>query len=781
MAIAKKLIVFWIYTILLLALLATGFVAQVEYQSALNALVRTLENNVARSTALPYAFYQLNTTTLERSMDALHESSAVTAAHAYSSSADIIATRQYPGEIIAPTPEFSAMRSGTGDAESTLVEVTGDTQSSGEGLWSALFSSDPIVHLTVPVLSPVNPLIPNLKPDDFLQANSAPSTNSSLMVIGYVHFAINRSVILDSVSATVSWVFIAAFLALLLCAGLFYLMVAPSLIALRQLEQHASRILSGRQEANKPLSENSEFTDIAKVLNSVAEGAQEQTRDLGLQHKLLLLKADESASQLNQRDEELVKASQEISEARAKLHQIANYDHLTALPNRQLFSEQLNMLVRMSARDARPLAILFLNLNNFHRINESLGRSAGDSLLKEVAQKLVGTIRSSDTLAHYVDAKPELNISRLGGDEFALVLSHLENIDHAGLVAQRITATLLEPVTISGHELVISTSIGIAASPRNGTDVEDLLRCASTAMYQAKRKRVGFLFYSDDMEVAGEDDLRMETELRKAIDRNELSLHYQPQVDTSNGSIICAEAFMRWEHPEYGYVSPARFIRLAEKMGLLWELGDWVLVEACRQIKAFRDEGIDLPRIAINIAPQQFRPAFVERVREVLTTAGLPASTLELGLAEAILMDNDSGVSRFLEDLKDIGVYLSLENFGTSHAPLNYLSRHPLDELKIDRSFIVNCDTDKNSASLVKAIIAMASSLNLHTVAEGVETEGEYRFLAKNGVGIMRGYLFSKPVPANELQKLLLVPWHYMSQIQRMALIEGLSSTHDAD
>jgi len=333
-------------------------------------------------------------------------------------------------------------------------------------------------------------------------------------------------------------------------------------------------------------------------------------------------------------------------------------------------------------------------------------------------------------------------------------------------------------MTIEGHELVVKPIIGIAVAPRNGMDAENLLRKATTAMHHARSISEGnFLFYKDDMEDTGQGDLKMESELRKAIERDELSLHYQPQVDTSNGSIICAEALLRWEHPEFGQVSPARFIPLAEKTELIQELGDWVLVEACRQMNVFKEQGLELPRIAVKISPRQIQPAFVTRLRDVLQSSNLSPSTLELGLSEAILMDHDSNVLNFLQELKEVGVYLSLENFGTGHAPIGYLSRHPLDEIKIDRSFVADCDKRKSAASLVKAIIAMANSLELRTVAEGVETEGEYRFLADNGVDTMRGYLFSKPVPAAELQQLLVVPWHYMAQLQRMALMAELASS----
>jgi predicted signal transduction protein with EAL and GGDEF domain len=370
-----------------------------------------------------------------------------------------------------------------------------------------------------------------------------------------------------------------------------------------------------------------------------------------------------------------------------------------------------------------------------------------------------------------------MNISRFGEDEFAFVLSQLDCIDSAGMVAQRVTERLAEPIIIHDQELVVGSSIGIAIAPRNGMDVEALIRCASTAMQHAKStSNSNLLFYKDDMEPTDQDEFKIESELRKAIERNELSLHFQPQVDTTSGAIICAEALLRWENSELGLVSPGRFIPLAEKMGLIWELGDWVLVEVCRRMKALKEQGLELPRIAINISPQQLRPEFITRVRDVLHAVNLSPSILELGLAAVILTDNDSHITKFLQQLKETGVYLSLDNFGTNHAPISYLGRYPLDEIKIDRSFVLNCDTRKDAAKLVKAIVAMARSLDLGIVAEGVETAGEYRFLAANGVTIMRGYLFSKPVPAAELEKLLVVPWHFMPQLQRMALIRELVS-----
>jgi len=777
MTIARKVTIIFIALSLLLSCIASGYVAQRAYQLALDKLVATALAQVSNRPDLQLYFYRHDESRLEQLLGEFLTSNAVHIAIAYTNLGEVMARRDRSDSKSRNIPSLQTTRENISVTDTGLVAFDSEKQPSGTGLWSFLNENDRTIYLTMPVFSPVNPVTKGLGLSDFAEALSEPGANNSLVVIGFINLAIDRSSLLLDIRTEVIRVFIFSMALLMLCAIPIYLISKRALTSLAQLKQTASDIMSGIDARKLDITEDNEFKNIAELLNSFLDNSASQKYEVGLDHKLLLLKADERASQLSMRDQQLSEASEEISAAREQMHRLANYDHLTSLPNRQLFTEQLELLLRLCARDAKPLAVLLLNLNNFGRINESLGRDVGDLLLKEIGKRLVGCLRSSDILAHYVNATEGMNISRFGGDEFAFVLSQIDSTDAAEMVAQRVTDRLVEPILIHDHELVVSSSIGIAIAPRNGMDVEALLRCASTAMQHAKSTSNGnVLFYSEDMEPTDQDDFKIESELRKAIDRNELSLHYQPQVDTTDGSIICAEALLRWESSELGLVSPARFIPLAEKMGLIWELGDWVLVEACRQMNAFNEQGLELPRISINISPQQLRPEFITRVREVLLAANLSPSKLELGLAEFILMDNDSDVFKFLQELKKTGVYLSLDNFGTNHAPISYLGRYPLDEIKIDRSFVLNCDTRKDAAKLVKAIIAMARSLNLHTVAEGVETAGQYRFLAANGVTIMRGYLFSKPVPAAELQQLLLVPWHFMPQLQRMALIRELVS-----
>jgi diguanylate cyclase (GGDEF)-like protein len=599
---------------------------------------------------------------------------------------------------------------------------------------------------------------------------AAPETEDRDIEVGFLQLGFDTGILLRESAIATSRVFIGGLLLVFLGTLAFYLIIRRALAPLAKLGDMADQISSGESVQKIDIAETGVFASVAKLLNGVIEESAKRKIEDEQERKRLAEKVDESASQLSQREQELNKATEEISSSREKLHRLANYDHVTSLPNRNLFTEQLDLLLRLSARNGKPLAVLLLSVADFKRINESLGRSAGDQLLREAGKRLNQCMRSSDILAHNVDTDENLHVSRLSSDAFAMVLNEIDDARTAGAVAMRIADQLAEPMQIDGHELIASSNIGIAVAPGNGTNAEDLLRAATIANEHSRTAKRNFLYYAEDMLSTAQDDLRIEAELRKAIERNQLILHYQPQVDTVDGSITSAKALLRWEHPELGTVPPASFIRVAENIGIMGELDDWVLLEACRQMNAFRELGLDLPRIAITVSPQQFNLEFVQRLKQALATADLPPSMLELGLSEAVLMDNDNDVLDFVKELKNVGVTLSLENFGTGHAPLSYLGQHPLDEIKIDRNFVINCDTRKDRGSLVKAIIAMSESLGLRTVAEGVETEGEYQFLTDSGIRIMRGYLFSQPLPAAELQEKLEVPWYFMNQIQRIAL-----------
>lgn len=769
MGITRSITILFIATALLLSSILAIFSAQREYQVALERLFEQSQATILAHPEIQLYMLRNDASQLTSSLNHFLAPEAAAQALAYSNEYSLLASHR--NDIFNPgkTPFLERIRAELSVAEAGMTAIDSQQQVSNTGLFASLTQATSSLFFTTPVLSTVDSTYGKESPEQLLAALMERHDRESLSVIGYLAVAFDPNTVLRGILPEVMRVFLTSLVSLLLCVLAFHLIARRLTAPLVTLKQSANRIIGGEIGEPVIIRGNSEFNQISSAFNLLLKEASKHKSQLGLEKRTLNRKVDENASELSEREHALSKATIEIDTTRKQLHRLANYDRLTGLPNRNLFTTQLALLLRVAGRSKKPLALLCLNLNDFNRVNESLGHITGDLALREVAKRLVSCLRSSDMLGHYSETDKDISISRLGGDEFALVLNELDSIESAGAVAQRIIDNLGEVMVINGHELMITPSIGIAVTPEDGSEVESLLRSALTAMQQAEsNKQVNVLFYAADMEATGPDDLKLELELRRAIERNELHLHYQPQIDTISGAITSVEALLRWKHSEFGDVSPSRFIPLAERIGVICELGNWVLLQACAQMKAFEREGIDLPRLAINISPQQLNAGFVSEVGEALQSAGLAAAKLELGLSEGILMDNDSSVLEMLEELKEMGVYLSLDNFGTNYAPLGYLSRHPLDEIKIDRSFVTGCDKRPDSARLVLAIIAMARSLGLHTVAEGVETKDEYRFLAANEVRFMRGYLFSKPVPVEELQRLLTEPWCYMTQVQKM-------------
>jgi len=781
MKIAGKLNALFIAAALVLGCFVILFSAHREYQADLEELVTSSLAKVMSRPDLQLRIYKRDTQALTHIMADFREPRAVALAAVYDSLGKLLAQSESDNAAAGALPSLATLRADISLTETALTAPGPEGKPIGTGLWSTLRHEDYPLYLSMPVFSSVNPTAKGLESADFFQALAKPETQGSLVVIGYVQMSIDRQQLLLGIRPFVTQLLLGTLLILGLCTAGVVVLTRRMTAPLKQLTQLADKIASGEVKHGAEIQGDSEFKDIAHLLNSVIGGVSKYKREIDADHRLLSLRVDDSATQLSRRKEELDQAADEITKAKSQLHQMAYYDSLTSLPNRRLFTEQLSLLLRMSERDDNPLALLFLDLDNFKRINDSLGHSAGDLLLREVGKRLTSCVRDSDMLSHHVEAGPRIDVSRLGSDEFTVVLNQLDKVESAGNVAQRIIDTLLEPIIIDGHDLVVRPSIGIALSPAHSTDLEGLLQAAETAMYHAKTSTSGdYLFYDPAMEATGLDNLKLESALRKAIEREELRLHYQPQVDTVSGSVVGAEALLRWEHPEYGLVPPFEFVSLAEEIGLIAELGDWVLEEACRQMNEFRAQGLQLPRVAINVSTLQFNTAFASRVKEVLEQADLPPAMLELALTEGVLMDNNSDTIESLEELRELGVYLSVDNFGTSYAPINYLSRQPLDELKIDRSFMFECEQREESARLVIAIIAMAKSLNMRMVVEGVETEGQCQFLTRNGARVMQGYLFSKPVPADELTP-LLAPWHFLEQVQRIAMSAAAQQQEEAE
>ena len=448
----------------------------------------------------------------------------------------------------------------------------------------------------------------------------------------------------------------------------------------------------------------------------------------------------------------------EQRDAEEKMHYLAMYDALTGLPNRQLFHQQLTQAVARAHRNGDHIAIMFIDLDRFKRINDTLGHATGDMLLREVAARLNRCVRTTDQVGRDGDSMlPEGSVARLAGDEFTVTLDTLRDPQDAARVARRIISEVSRPFMLSGQEVVVTTSIGIAVYPEDGEQAEMLLKNADVAMYQAKDLgRNAYQFFAGEMNSAAVERLRLENELRRAMEGDQLSLHYQIKIDARDGSIAGLEALMRWRHPELGMVPPVTFIPVAEEIGLIVDFGAWVLEEACRQTKAWRDAGLPVAPIAINLASPSFRqPDLVERVASALRRHDVLPADLCIEATESILMRDADATMATLKQLRELGVKLSIDDFGTGYSSLSYLRRFPIDQLKIDRSFVNDLVVNSDDAAIINAIASLARSLNLDVVAEGVETVEQARLLAKQGCYIMQGYFFSKPVSAEELTQIL--------------------------
>jgi diguanylate cyclase (GGDEF)-like protein/PAS domain S-box-containing protein len=435
----------------------------------------------------------------------------------------------------------------------------------------------------------------------------------------------------------------------------------------------------------------------------------------------------------------------ERKRAEEQVRNLAFHDALTGLPNRLLFADRVKVAVAHAQRKDRLLAVLFLDLDRFKVINDSLGHSVGDQLLRRVAERVQGCVREGDTLA------------RLGGDEFTILISEVGHAEDAAKIAHKIQETIRLPFVLDQRELFVTTSIGVAFYPTDGQDAETLVRNADTAMYRAKDQgRDNYQLYTPAMNAKALERLALEGRLRQALHYEELVVYYQPLVDLNTGLIRGAEALLRWQHPELGLIAPGEFIPLAEMSGLIVPIGKWVLQTACAQMRAWQQMGYQDLAIAVNLSSRQFQQTdLVRQVAEALESSAIAPSCLDLEITESNAMQNAELSIGTLKDLKKLGVMLSMDDFGTGYSSLNYLKRFPIDRIKIDQSFVQEVTDDPDDAAIASAVIALAHSLKLVVVAEGVETEEQLAFLRLKQCDEMQGYLFSRPVPAPDFENLL--------------------------
>ena len=470
------------------------------------------------------------------------------------------------------------------------------------------------------------------------------------------------------------------------------------------------------------------------IFHEYAEGPREWTRDEGSFASSL---ADFVALAITAYDRR---------QAEDKLRQLANYDRLTGLPNRSLFMDRMAQTLTKAHRTDQRVAMLFIDVDRFKGINDSLGHHSGDLVLRTIGKRLLNCIRASDTVA------------RLGGDEFTIILEDCQNIDVITTICERILEAVVEPIPLGQTEANLTCSIGISLFPNDGKDVEVLLQNADSAMYKAKeRGRNNYQFFTQDMHSKAMLHLSRENALRKALQRTELLLHYQPQFDVRRGGIIGVEALVRWQDPEWGMIWPSEFIPLAEETGLIVPLGQWVLQQACQQAKEWHKVMAGRPfHMAVNLSVRQFAAEnLLDFVREALRESGLPPGVLQLEITESLVMRDVEANVRLLKQLREMGVRVGLDDFGTGHSSLMYLKRLPVDVLKIDRSFVQEIDTSSYDTAIAHSIIALAESMKLEVIAEGVETVKQMKRLKREGCYHMQGYLFSAPLEREECDRLL--------------------------
>ena len=431
---------------------------------------------------------------------------------------------------------------------------------------------------------------------------------------------------------------------------------------------------------------------------------------------------------------------------------LAHFDVLTSLPNRAFMQDRTQLAIQAAARDGAYLALLLLDLDRFKMINESLGHSAGDLLLQMAADRIKAVLEPGQMLA------------RQGGDEFIIVLPGLADTAEADKVAERIIATFAAPVELRGHQITVTTSMGISVYPADGQDFDMLVRNADTAMYYAKSQgRNGFKRYTANLNALAHEVLAIETQLRTGLERNEFVLHYQPQVDMQTGRIVGAEALIRWQHPTLGLIGPYRFIHVAENCGFITQLGNWVIQECCRQQASWRQQGLPAITLALNLSALQFaQPDLLDTLQQALAVHNLPGDALDIEVTESVVMEDADSTIQLINRIKAMGMHLSIDDFGTGYSSLSYLKRFKADKLKIDRSFVESIPEDSDSCEIAKAVINIARILNMRVLAEGVETVAQWQFLLAEGCDLVQGYLLAKPVPVDDfvvlLREALLLP-----------------------
>jgi diguanylate cyclase (GGDEF)-like protein len=488
-----------------------------------------------------------------------------------------------------------------------------------------------------------------------------------------------------------------------------------------------------------------ELGNLINDFNTMLDEIQSRDNELNEHRQKLEERVAQRTMELESANSQLEFSKEQAESVANRMEYHAHHDALTGLPNRILLNDRITRELAHARRQQTSAALLFLDLDRFKIINDSLGHAVGDQMLRVISRRLNNCVREEDTVA------------RLGGDEFMVLLPRISGSADAGRIAKKIIGCLVDPISCNGHELHITTSIGISIFPYDGTDAETLIKHADISMYRAKELgRNKAVYYTAEMNAGSRKQLAMETSLRRAVEKHQLKLFYQPKIDINKNIIVGVEALLRWEHPTMGFISPLDFIPVAEDSGLIVPIGEWVLKTAFTQMQQWHNAGFTDLTVAVNLSSAQLsRPGFEDVVKEILSESGLEAGMAELEITENVAMENIDSAITVLERLKYMGISIAMDDFGTGYSSLNYLRRLPIDTVKIDKSFVREIPDSPEDVTIAQAIIAMARSMNLSLVVEGVENVRQLNFFRQQGVSIVQGYLFSKPVAASEILKML--------------------------
>ena len=498
------------------------------------------------------------------------------------------------------------------------------------------------------------------------------------------------------------------------------------------------------------------FLLLRALLTRRLRALQQAAGELGRGNTLVPIDV-EARDELGDLAQSLRTMGHHLRQSNEQTHYFAYHDSLTKLPNRLMFGEYLKRALAHAMRGQRTLALLFVDLDDFKHINDTLGHAAGDQVLIEFSQRLLHCLRADDYVGRTPASEEGDSIARLGGDEFTILLPDIEDVFHAATVAERVIAATAPPFWYREQELHIGASIGITLYPSDGVEAETLIKNADMAMYDAKAKgKNTYQYYREHMNVAAVRRLSLETALRRALEREEFEVYFQPELELASGRIVAVEALIRWRHPEDGLVLPGQFITVAEETGLIVPIGQWVLTAACRQAAAWRDAGLAGLTVAVNVSGVQFlRQELPDLVQEALREARLAPTALEIEVTQAALMRVEHSVVRQLPALKELGVAIAMDGFETGYSSLGYLRRFPIDKLKIDRSFVAGVATEAGDAAICSAILAVAKSMGLTVTAEGVEEPAQLEFLRERGCRLIQGNLVSPAVPASAIPALV--------------------------